>query len=276
MRYDPPSGERQGAVQRTPHRAKWACTRLYNGGTAAMAIREEVLNLLRTDGAFREEVRRQVLTDEVLALPALVRELAEAQRHTEAQVQRQGEQIQQLVEQIRWQGEQIQQLVEQIQVLAQPVQALVSWQRGEAGRRAGARYEREIVRRAPALFNGGQGGSPEQPVVQQRLTEQLGALLSQEILPAEADPFLADLLWWKGEQIAVVEVSLQVNGEDIRRAAQRAATLRQAGATVLAVVIGEDWATWEAQHRASALRVEWKVGAELSEGLLAFHRLPAT
>ena len=236
--------------------------RPYNGGTVAMTIRDDVLNLLHTDVAFREEVRRQVLSEEVLALPALVRELAEAQRRTEAQVQRQGEQIEQLVE--------------QMQVLAQPVQALVSWQRGEAGRRDGERYEREVGRRAAVLFNGGQGGSPVQPVVQQRLTAQLGALLSQDILPAEADPFLADLVWWKGGQVAVVEVSLQVNGEDIRRAAQRAATLRQAGETVLAVVIGEAWATWEAQHRAQASRVEWKVGAELSEGFLAFRQLPTT
>ena len=163
-----------------------------------------------------------------------------------------------------------------MQMLAQQVQALVSWQRGEADRREGEHYERGVVRRAAVLFNGGQGGSPEQPVVQQRLTAQLGALLRQEILPAEADPFLADLVWWKGEHVAVVEVSLQVNGEDIRRAAQRAATLRQAGATALAVVIGEDWATGEAQHRAQASRVEWKVGAELSEGFLAFRRLPCT
>ena len=250
--------------------------RPYNGGTVAMTIREDVLNLLHTDVAFREEVRRQVLSEEVLALPALVRELVEAQRRTEAQVQRQGEQIEQLVEQMQRQGEQIEQLVEQMQMLAQPVQALVSWQRGEAGRRDGERYEREVGRRAAALFNGGQGGSPVQPVVQQRLTAQLGALLSQDILPAEADPFLADLVWWKGGQVAVVEVSLQVNGEDIRRAAQRAATLRQAGETVLAVVIGEAWATWEAQHRAQASRVEWKVGAELSEGFLAFRQLPTT
>ncbi len=264
--------------------------RPYNGGTVAMTIREDVLNLLHTDVAFREEVRRQVLSEEVLALPALVRELAEAQRRTEAQVQRQGEQIEQLVEQMQRQGEQIEQLVEQMQrqgeqieqlveqmqMLAQPVQALVSWQRGEAGRRDGERYEREVGRRAAVLFNGGQGGSPVQPVVQQRLTAQLGALLSQDILPAEADPFLADLVWWKGGQVAVVEVSLQVNGEDIRRAAQRAATLRQAGETVLAVVIGEAWATWEAQHRAQASRVEWKVGAELSEGFLAFRQLPTT
>jgi hypothetical protein len=34
---------------------------------------------------------------------------------------------------------------------------LVSWQRGEAGRREGERYERDVVRRALVLFHGGQG-----------------------------------------------------------------------------------------------------------------------
>jgi len=129
-----------------------------------MSLREELFELLRTDRGFREEVRRQVLTEELLALPALVQELVEAQRRTE--------------EQIRLQGE-------QVEALAQQVQALVSWQRGEAGRRAGERYERQIVRRAPMLFNGGQGGSPEESWVQQRLSEALGAVLSQDVLAAE-------------------------------------------------------------------------------------------
>jgi hypothetical protein len=34
------------------------------------------------------------------------------------------------------------------------LQALLSWQRGEAGRREGERYERDVVRRAGVLFNG--------------------------------------------------------------------------------------------------------------------------
>jgi hypothetical protein len=96
-----------------------------------MSLREELFELLRTDRGFREEVRRQVLTEELLALPALVQELVEAQR------------------------------------------------------RAGERYERQIVRRAPMLFNGGQGGSPEELWVQQRLSEALGAVLSQDVLAAE-------------------------------------------------------------------------------------------
>lgn len=213
-----------------------------------MMIREEVLELLRTDPVFREEVRRQLLTEELLALPGLVRELTEAQRRTEVQVQR----------------------------LAEQVQALVSWQRGEAGRRDGERYERDIIRRAPALFNGGQGGSPDQPWVQQRLTALLGALLGGDLLPAEEDPYVADLLWWKGEQVAVVEVSLKVDREDVTRAARRAASLRRAGATAVAVVIGEDWTTRETKSQAQASQVEWKVGANLSKGFLAFRRRPAT
>ena len=87
------------------------------------------------------------------------------------------------------------------------------------------------------------------------------------------DPFLADLLWWKNEQIAVVEISVQVNGDDVVRAARRAATLRRAGAPALAVVIGEDWAISDARERALARQVEWKVGSDLSEGFLAFRRL---
>jgi hypothetical protein len=161
---------------------------------------------------------------------------------------------------------------ERIQALTPNVDALVSWQRGEAGRREGERYEREILRRALALFDGGQGGSPEQNWVQQRLTTLQEALRGRDILPAEEDPFLADLVWWKRDQLAVVEVALQIHGDDVRRAARRAGTLQQAGATALAVVIGEDWLTGETRDRALTAGVEWKVGAELSEGFLAFRR----
>ena len=79
----------------------------------------------------------------------------------------------------------------------------------------------------------------------------LGALLARGPWDVEEDPFLADLLWWKGEQVAVVEVSVQVDGEDVARAGRRADTLRQAGAQALAVVIGEAWAP-EAREQALA------------------------
>ncbi|MCS6803769.1 MAG: hypothetical protein NZ823_01325 [Blastocatellia bacterium] len=349
-------------------------------------IREEILQLLRSDQAFREELRRQLLTEDLLALPArfdqlteVVRELAEAvhnlaqaQQRTEEVLRRQGEQIERNSEQIRAlieaqrrteevlrrQGEQIERNSEQIQALIEAQQrteevlrrqgeqiernseqirafieaqqrteevlrrqgeqiernsqqiqalieaqcrtdaaiqslteaqqrteaalretqlelrALVNWQRGEAGRRDGEQYERETLRRAFVLFNGGQGGSPEQLAIQQQLGEWLKPLLRQGSidLKPDQDPFLADLIWWKGERVAVVEISTQVNGYDVYRAVNRAETLRQAGVQAFPVVIGKEWANEESQRQAYNERVEWKVGADLSDGFLAFRQ----
>ena len=263
-------------------------------------MREELLELLRTEPAFREEVRRQLLTDDLLALPGrlasltesvgqifsllrdivgVVRDLAAAQQRTEAGLQQQGAQMQSLIEAqqrtevgLQRQGAQMQSLIEAQQRTTEELQWLVSWQRGESGRRNGERYERETLRRAPVLFMGGQGGAPDQPWVQQRLTERLGTLLARGMFEAEEDPFLADLLWWKGDQVAVAEISLQVDGQDVLRAARRAGTLRRAETQALAVVIGENWATPEARDQAQARHVAWKVGAELSEDFLTFRR----
>ena len=273
-------------------------------------MREEFLELLRTDPAFREELRRQLLTEDVLAMPGrldhltellaqalsllretvgVVQSLTEAQRRTEGGLQQLGERVQALTaaqlrteEGLQRQGAQIQALIEAqertegaLYRTEEELRELANWQRGEVGRRDGERYEREMIRSAPALFNGGQGGTADQPWVQQRLTELLKSLLAEDMFEREADPFLADLLWWKGEQVAVVEISLQVDGYDVLRAGKRAETLRRAGAQVLAVVIGRGWASVEARVEALTRQVEWKVGADLSEGFLTFRRVPS-
>jgi hypothetical protein len=247
-----------------------------------MMLREEMLELLRTDPAFREEVRRQLLTEDLLALPerfdrlsGMVQELVGAVRElTEAQ-RRHSEQIQALIEAQQRHSEQIRALIEAQRRTEEEFKQLINWQRGEEGRRRGERYEREIIRRAPFLFNGGRGGSPEQPWVQQQLTEQLRPLLEQEV-DTDDDPFLADLVWWKDKQVAVVEVSYLINGHDVERAAQRAETLRRTGAEVVAIVIGLDWATEDTPGKAIARQVEWKVGSTLSEGFINFRRAPAS
>jgi hypothetical protein len=297
-------------------------------------MREQILELLRTDPEFREEVRRLVLTDELLALPskfdqlvAVVRELAEiqrqqseqirslmeaqkrteeqvrvlaeAQRRTEEQLQRQAEQIQALTEaqrrteeQLQRQAEQVRALTEtqrrteeQLQALTQQVSALVAaharmeeafqwlinWQRGEMERREGERYERHVFRRAPILFNGGEGGSPYEPMIQQRLASMLPREQREQLFhDEEGDPFLADLIWWKDEQVAVVEISLQVDGYDVIRASRRAQTLRNASIQAIGVVIGRDWANPDAYDAAIRYRVEWLIGSEMSEGLRRF------
>src|SRR5215475_4759792 len=202
----------------------------------------------------RTEARVERLEIRMEQVEATLVRLAEAQARTEEQLVRQGVQIEHLTEQ---------------------VQALVSWQRGEAGRREGERYERDVVRRALVLFNGGQGGAPDQPEVQRRVRVLLQSLLAEDILAAEADPTLADLLWWKGDRVAVVEIAMQVNGENVRRAVQRAKTLQQESAQAMAMVIGESWATPDTRERARTLGIDWKISTDLSEGFLGFRRLTA-
>jgi hypothetical protein len=201
--------------------------------------------------------------------------LTEAQARTEARMEQVEATLVRLAEAQARTEEQLVRREVQIEHLTEQVQALASWQRGEAGRREGERYERDVVRRALVLFNGGQGGAPDHPEVQRRVSVLLQSLLAEDILAAEADPTLADLLWWKGDRVAVVEIAVQVNGEDVRRAVQRAKTLQQGGAQVMAMVIGESWATPDTRERARTLGIDWKVSADLSEGFLSFRRLTA-
>lgn len=251
-----------------------------------MTLREQFLELLRTDPAFREEVRRLVLTEELLALPQkidklvqTVQELVEAQRqhsellrqHSET-LRKHSEQIAALIEAQRRTEEQIAALTRAQQRTWEELRRIADWQRGEAGRREGERYDKQVIRRAPAIFNGGQGGPPDQPLVQQKLTELLLPFWKDGLLAPEEDPLLADLLWWKGEKIAVVEISVQVDRYDVERAAQRAEMLQRAGALAFGVVVGEEWATSEALEEAQRRRVEWFIGSEMSEGFLQFRQ----
>jgi hypothetical protein len=222
----------------------------------------------------RTEEHLQHTEERLQRLEAQMQRLTEAQQHTEERLAALTQAQQHTEERLAALTQAQQHTEEQLRQLTEQVRMLVTWQRGEAGRRDGERYEREILRRSPFLFVGGEGGTTDQPEVRRRLVKTLGGLLASEF-PAEEDPFLADLVWWKGEQWVVVEASLQINGSDVRRAVQRAATLRQAGALVTAVVVGEEWAAPDTRERARALGVEWKVGADLSPGFLAFRQFPS-
>ena len=194
---------------------------------------------------------------------------AEAQQRTEERLERLAGTVQALAE--------AQQRTEAIvQQLVQSHQRMEDWQRGETGRRDGERYERRILRRAPALFQDGQGGSPDEPLVRQKLSNLLRSLLATDTLADEEDPFLADIIWWKNDHFIVAEVSHRLDNRDVIRAARRSETLRRAGLQATAVVIGEDWVAPDTRRSAQARTVEWKVDDEFSEGLLAFRRLAVT
>jgi hypothetical protein len=278
----------------------------------------DLIRILKHHPEWCMELRRVLLTDELLQLPELMRELievsrqhsaaiaelTEAQRYTEQRLQQLSEEfaayrqltdqrfaeltatVQRLSEEFAAYrqltdqrfaetSQQIAELVGVMRDMLRRLERLEEWQRGEAGRRAGEQYEQRVIRRAVNIFLGGEGGAPEKPSVYRRLAQWLRILRQQGRIPDTGeDPLLADLIWWKGEKVLVVKVSLKVDDSDIERARLRAATLREIGVDATPVVIGEEWAAPEVQARAQQEQVEWMVGSGLSQGFLQFRRLP--
>jgi len=238
-------------------------------------VRLEQLVQAQQQTEARLDERLEQLAQAQQRTEARLEQLAQAQQRTEARLE-QLAQAQQQTEVMIQELVQAQRRTEvQVQALVIGLDRLDDWQHGEAGRREGERYERTIIRRAPVLFQGGEGGALDQPLVQQRLSELLSSLPAADLLADDEDPSLADLLWWKGDQVAVIEVSLQVDSNDVIRAARRAATLQRAGAQAMGMVIGEGWAAADTRQRADARAVQCKVGDDLSDGFMTFRRLPA-
>jgi hypothetical protein len=204
-------------------------------------------------------------------------------------VQRQGEQIAELTRTVRRHDEILQRHDEQIAELVQVVRELAEAQRraearlerlenrleGEIGRQSGDRYEREVVASAPVFFYGGQGGGLGNPMVQDQLRQWLQPLFEQGVeISHLANPFRADIIWWKGDRVMVVEVGIKVSRDDVNRAAARAELLRRAGVNATPAVIGEEWGLPDVQALAQQEGVEWFVGDGLSQGFLEFRKLP--
>ena len=178
--------------------------------------------------------------EQIAELVQVVRELAEAQRRAEARLER-----------------------------------LENRLEGEIGRQSGERYEREVVASAPVFFYGGQGGGLGNPMVQDQLRQWLQPLFEQGVeISHLANPFRADIIWWKGDRVMVVEVGIKVSRDDVNRAAARAELLRRAGVNATPAVIGEEWGLPDVQALAQQEGVEWFVGDGLSQGFLEFRKLP--
>jgi hypothetical protein len=209
--------------------------------------REVAQAQVRTGARFEELAQAQARTE------ARLEELAQAQVRTEARLE---------------------ELAQAQARTAEQLGTLVMWQEGESGRREGERLERDVLRRAHVLFYGGDGGNVEQQFVRRRLTAALLPVMDGDLLPAD-DPSLADVLWWKGDQMAVVEVSRLVDLQDVDRAVRRAATLQRAGHRALPVVIGDTWAGGDlTRDVAKSKQLGWRVGSDVSEPYNAFRRLP--
>src|SRR5712692_9578753 len=88
----------------------------------------DLARLLVEHPEWRLELRRLLLSDELLALPKTVRALAEAQRRTEERLEKLEATVENLVVQLRSLIEQVGTLVEQVGTLVEQVRALVEAQ----------------------------------------------------------------------------------------------------------------------------------------------------
>jgi len=257
---------------------------------------EDLLRILEEKPEWQQRMRQAILTRELLELPArfeqlvdtvshlvdIVEVLAESQKRTEQRLDELTALVRDLAQAQQRSDQRLDELTATVQELVQVsrdslrrLERLENWQQGETGRREGERYEREVVARAPALFYGGTGGGKGEPHVREQVGRWLMPLFRQGIdIDPQNDPLLADLIWWKGDRVMVVEVGIKLGVNDVRRAKACAETLRQVGVNATPVVIGEEWGTPDTEATAQQEGVEWYVRGGLSMGFLEFRRLP--
>jgi hypothetical protein len=240
--------------------------------------------LFQADPELQETLRRLILTDALLQLPEKVEPLLQLPEKIEPllQLPERVEALEAAVSELRAIVNRIEPVVNRIEPIVNRIEPAVMelqrWQRGEVARRKGDDYERLIIQRAGRIFGMGQGGSPRDDAsVRQQILMWLDAagLLDEEEDPA-SDPLEADLIWWKGERVALAEISVKVDRHDVRRAKQRAETLRRAGLTVTPVVIGSQWAHRQTPKIAQREGVESVVKGVYSQGGIDFRRYRPT
>lgn len=241
-------------------------------------LKEEFLRLLREDLAFREEVRRQVLTDDLLELPARVERLraemheefrrvweairensrqiaalTERMDRVEAQIAENSRQIAALTErmdraeaQLQANSRQIEALTKQVQENSRQIASLTAVVRSlqrDVGDLKGRSLEAEWSRKAPAYL--GRWFRRLKVLQSEALraildeAEDEGLLSREEVVEVLQADVVAEGFGDDRTPVRVlVEVSYVIDSHDVRRARQRADLLARLGVPVVAIVAG--------------------------------------
>ncbi|MCX7840443.1 MAG: hypothetical protein N2559_13470 [Anaerolineae bacterium] len=172
----------------------------------------DLITLLETHPEWRAELRRVVFTEDVLALPRIVQELAEAQKQTEAQVRELAEAQKQTEAQVRELAEAQKRTEEQVRELAALQQR--TEQRVEELAAAQQRTEQRVDRLEVVVQELAEAQKRTEQRVDHlgvqvgRLNERLGATLEQE-----AADVLRIVLEAKGYRVLEEAYSLALDGE---------------------------------------------------------------
>lgn len=201
----------------------------------------EVIRLLEEHPEWQAELRRVLLTKDLLALPEQMTQLTSTVRELAATQARTEQQLSTLVAAQARTEQQIGVLAEQVMMLTKTTQGL----QDDMGRVTGLGLETRLRLNGSPFF----GVLLRKPAVLSRgeVTDLLDEAESQELLtPTESHEIqLADLIVHgirrddRAPVYLVVEVSWTIDTDDVRRAASRANLLAKIGTTVLPVVVGE-------------------------------------
>ena len=205
---------------------------------------QDLIRFLRDHPDWREELRALLLTQELLTLPALVRELTETVAHLADRMDQLAETVAHLAEGQQRLTEGQERLTARVDQLTEGQQRLTEGQQRlevQMGEVRGWTLEQRYRTHAPAYF--GRLLRQVQPVDIGRLAEVLRERLAEQEL---AEVLLADLILTgrlptppgPPEIWVVLEVSATVDWGDVERAQRRAALLRQASYPAVAVAGG--------------------------------------
>lgn len=232
----------------------------------------ELVSLLEQHPEWRADLRRLLLSDEILSLPDLVRDLVEGQKLTDetvrqlvqaqartddqirqltARVDDLTQRLEQLTEDVRELGRRLEQPTASVQSLTQSVQRI-----GDDVAKMNEFYlEQRYYQRAPAYF--GRIIRRVRPISYDDLCRILDDAMDQGTLTEEErdDLIETDVVVYgrkriDGEEVyLIVEVSWGIGTNDVARAAQRARTFAKLGWKMLPVVAG-GWVNTDAREAA--------------------------
>ncbi len=250
---------------------------------------DALLTALKSDPVARDAIRREVLTEDLLALPGQVErlaartdarfaELGAALAQLTSRMDQLTERVEQLTSRMDQLTERMDQLTERVDQLATQMAELVAQVRalttaqhrmgGEVSRLVGAEYEAWALRTARPVARA-LGAPPAQvhPISVGALDALLTAAEDAGVLEPDAadDLALANgiFVWEPGEGsppvYAVVEVSVTAKDGDVERAVARANLLAKTGvasrAVVLSDAVAEDVALGMKAHHVGWQRV---------------------
>jgi hypothetical protein len=237
----------------------------------------DLVRIVEERPEWRAELRRLVLTDELLSLPAQVansraqteqgfQQLAEAQRRTEERVSGLEEAVTQLAEAQRRTEEQVADLTRAVHTLTGEVGELKQGQQTlttDVGGLKGMLLELRYRERAPAYLG--------RLVRRARVlsAEELEVLLEGAVARGALSEAEAEEVTWAdlvvrgrrredtAEVYLVLEISWGIGPHDVERAARRASLLAQTGTPALPIVAGKT-VTAEAARLIQTMQV-WQI-----------------